>query len=95
MLSHIGRESVGTHAVPHIAHTMQALGSQGDPAEKCFGALEGMCLMSLATATVACLGLTQQGKTRHLGCATIVTTAEQTGEDKERQKTKRKAKPLL
>lgn len=80
--------SVDPNALPHINKCVR-----DPPGEKCFGALKGMCLLSLAAATVVCLGWTQQEKMRHL--ATIVTMTEQTEKDKERQKTKKKAKPLL
>ncbi len=83
--------SVGNSYDSTYSHIIKALWSQGDPCgEKCFCAQEEMCLMSLAAAAVVCLGWTQQEKMRHLAWATIVTTAEQSEKDKERQKTKKK-----
>lgn len=53
--------SVDPSALPHINKCVR-----DPPGEKCFGALKGMCLLSLAAATVVCLGWTQKRKNEAL-----------------------------
>lgn len=86
---------LATHTIPHIARLSKLCEVREILVVKNVLVHKRMCLMSLAAATVVCLGWAQE-KVRYLSWATIVTTIKETEKDKDKtQKTKKKATPLL